>query len=340
MTALKAHEVSRFLDRPDLTNGVFLAFGPDQGLVREISQRLMKFYGGENPDPMAQTTLDASELAADPSRLAVEARTSSMFGGLRTIRVRGATKALSATLSELLDNMPDAVIILEAGNLPPRDALRALAEANKNARTLPCYADNNETLGALIRQTFADAGISIEPEAIAALRDTLGNDREITRRELEKLSLYAAESKKLASEDVLTLCGDNAALAIDAILDAAGSGRAEILDNAISRAFNSGIDAQRLLISALLHFTWLRRLQTEVAAGRTPREVLDRQRPRPHFSRKSALEQQLRTWNDDNLASASARIYDAIAQSRKSATLAPAIAHRALLAVCVAAAHR
>ena len=34
MTALKAHEVARYLQRPDLTQGVILAYGPDTGLVR------------------------------------------------------------------------------------------------------------------------------------------------------------------------------------------------------------------------------------------------------------------------------------------------------------------
>ena len=34
MTALKAHEVARFLARPDLNEGIFLAYGPDAGLVR------------------------------------------------------------------------------------------------------------------------------------------------------------------------------------------------------------------------------------------------------------------------------------------------------------------
>lgn len=340
MSALKAHEVARFLDKPDLTCGVFLSYGPDQGLVNETARRLIRHYGGANPDPMSEITLEAGELANDPSRLAVEARTSSMFGGTRRIRVRGATKALSKTIAELLADMPDAIIVLEAGNLPPRDTLRALIEKDKSARALPCYADNDETLRNLIRQTFSEAGISADQDVVATLKDALGNDREITRRELEKLTLFAAESKTITLEDVMALCGDNAAMAIDAILDAAGTGRAEKLDTTISRALNAGVDAQRLLISALIHFTWLRRLRVEVDAGKPPRTVLDTQRPRPHFSRKTNLEQQLRLWSDDALASATTRIYEAISESRKSAVMAQSIAHRALLAICVAAAHR
>lgn len=340
MTALKAHEVERFLAKPDLDRGVFLAYGPDQGLVSETARRLMRHYAGADADPMSEIILEPEELKADPSRLAVEARMISMFGGLTRIRVRGANKTLTKTLTELLEDMPETVIVLEAGNLPPRDSLRALAESKKNARTLPCYADNAETLKSLIRKTFSDAEISVDSNTIALLSDTLGNDREVTRRELEKLTLYAADSKTLTTEDIETLSGDNATITIDEILDSTGTGRTEKLDQAITRAFNAGVDAQRLLISALNHFTWLRRLRADVDSGAQPREVLDRQRPRPHFSRKSNLEQQLRLWSDETLASACSRIYQAISISRKSAPLASAITHRTLLAICTAAARR
>ncbi len=340
MTALKAHEVPKFLDRPDLSAGIFLVYGPDQGLVRETAQRLVRHYGGESPDPMTEITLDAAELAAEPARLAVEARTTSMFGGTRRVRVRGATKALTITLAELLEDMPDAVIVLEAGNLTPRDALRALAESHKQARALPCYADNDETLRNLIRTTLQDAGISADPEVVGSVRETLGNDREVTRRELEKLTLFAMESKTLTRADIVALCGDNAALAVDAICDAAGTGQAEKLDTAIARALGSGIDVQRLLIAALMHFSWLRRLRAAVDAGKSPRDVLDSERPRPHFSRKASLEQQLRLWSDEALASACTRFYEAIAESRKTPAIGRAVAQRALLAVAVAGAHR
>lgn len=340
MTALKAHEVAWFIQNPDLNHGVFLVYGPDQGRVHETATGLMRIFGKGDDDPMSELTLDVAMLAADPSLLAVEARTQSMFGGTRRIRVRGASKALTPHLTELLADMPEAVIVLEAGNLPPRDSLRALAEKSPNARALPCYADNDRDLTTLIRQTFDAENISIEPEAITALNSSLGNDREVTRRELEKLVLFAADSKSLTRDDVLTLCGDNAALAIDEIIDAAGTGRVEKFDLSLTRATIAGIDNQRLLISTLNHFVWMRQMRQKIDAGSSAKSVLDGQRPRPHFSRRSDLEQQLRLWNDDALASATTRIYDAIAHSRKTAHLSAAIAQRALLAVCVAAAHR
>ena len=338
MSALKAHEVARFLARPDLTEGIFLAYGPDTGLVRETAQKLIRSLTGDDPESASLVVLDGSEVDADPSILAVEAKTISLFGGKRIVRVRGATKSLVMTLTELRDDPGGAAIVLEAGNLAPKDALRALVEAAKLGRALPCYPDNDETLTALIRETFNQQGIRVDADVIATLREILGNDREITRRELEKLSLYAAGSKVLTREDVLLLCADNGALVIDAILDATGGGHAEKLELALNRALSSAVDPQRLLAMTTIHFANLRRWRVEVDAGKTPRAVLDGLRPKPHFSRAAALEQQLRLWTDSALAVASDRILQTTADSRRRPALAETSLRRALLAICMMAA--
>jgi DNA polymerase-3 subunit delta len=333
MTALKAHEVERFLKRPDLDAGILLVYGPDTGLVRETAQRLIRHYAGNDSDGMGLVTLDGAELDGDPGRLLVEAKTASLFGERRVVRVRDARKSLTVPLSELADDPAGAVVVVEAGNLAPRDALRALAEASRNGRALPCYADSDETILRLINESFSAAGIHTEPEVAATLRDTLGNDREVTRRELEKLALFAAESKVLTREDVLTLCADNAALVLDEVADAIGTGHADKLDAALSRALSAAVNPQQLLSSVSQHFAQLRRWRTAVDSGVSPRDVLNGARPKPHFSRASALEQQLRLWSDASLAVATDRLHQATGDTRKNYGRAETITRRTFLAL-------
>ena len=340
MTALKAHEVARFVTRPDLSQGIFLAYGPDAGLVRETAQRLIRKLTEDDPASANVIVLEGSEIDSDPSVLAVEAKTLSLFGGKRIVRVRGATKSLVMTLTELRDDPDGAAIVLEAGNLAPKDALRALVEAAKFGRALPCYPDSDETLQALIRETFNQNAIRIDPDVVVLLRDILGNDREITRRELEKLCLYAASSKVLSREDVLLLCADNGMLVIDAILDAAAGGHAEKLELALNRALSSAVDSQRLLAMCTIHFANLRRWRAEVDTGKSPRAVLDGLRPKPHFSRIGSLEQQLRLWSESALSTAAERILQVTAETRRRPAIAEASLRRTLLAICMmAAAH-
>src|SRR5690606_3600092 len=197
---------------------------------------LAKHFAGDPPDPETLVSLQMSEIEADPQRLGIAARTPSLFGSGRVIRVRGANGKLAPTLNELLDERADAILLIEAGDLKPADALRKLAESRRDARALPCYADNARDLDALIRATFQDSGITTDPDLVPFIRDLLGNDRQVTRGELEKLVLFAQESKVLTRADVEALCGDNAALAIDSVVDAIGTGHTAKFDEAVTRA--------------------------------------------------------------------------------------------------------
>lgn len=340
MTALKAHEVERFLVRPDISEGVFLVYGPDTGLVRESAHRLTRYFAGSDAGSMNLVTLEGSEIDSDPGRLAVEAKTASLFGERRVVRVRNAGKGLVMVLTELLDDPAGAAIVLEAGNLAPKDALRALVEGKKLGRALPCYPDTDETLLRLINETLNKNGIRADADVATTLRDTLGNDREITRRELEKLVLFSAKSKVLTRNDVLTLCADNAALVLDEVTDAVGTGHAARLEEALNRALAAAINPQQLLGSAQLHFATMRRWRAEVDLGKSPGDVLDGARPKPHFSRKNVLLQQLRLWSDDAIAAAAERLHTASGDSRKRYELQDMVVRRALLAVCMMAAER
>ncbi|HHG91004.1 MAG TPA: DNA polymerase III subunit delta [Devosia sp.] len=346
MSALKAHDVERFVAHPDLGKGVFLVYGSDAGLVRETAGKLIsRFLKDKSPQshsslPPSPTTLDMAEIDADPALLAIAARTTSLFGDAPVIRIRNAGNALAPILAEMLQDIPDAPVIVEAGNLSPQDRLRALAERSGSARALPCYSDNATSLTSLIRQTFADEKINIESEALAFLRDSLGNDREVTRRELEKLAAYASESKILTIRDVTELCGDNTAITTDRIVDATGTGHALRLEDAINRANAASLDPQRILVAALNHFLFLRRAKALINKGLSTTEVLKRSRPRPHFSRNASIEQQLRLWNDVQLALAAERMNKTIHLSRQQPALTGTFTRRALLALCLAASQR
>ena len=108
VTALKAHEVERFVKRPDLDAGILLVYGPDTGLVRETAQRLVRHYAGADSDGMGLVTLDGNELDGDPGRLLVEARTSSLFGEKRVVRVRNAGKSLDRAARRVWPPIPPA----------------------------------------------------------------------------------------------------------------------------------------------------------------------------------------------------------------------------------------
>lgn len=336
MTALRGREIDAFLARPDIQTGVILVYGPDAGKVRETADRLVVLYAGPEPDAMALSSIHFTEIETDPGQLIAEANSNSLFGsGQRVVRLRGATNAAAPTLAALADDT-GAIVIVEAGPLGPSDALRKAMERSDAARALPCYADDDRSLSRLVRSTMEAAGITLEADAERTLTDILGNDRAVSRSELEKLTLYAERSRRLTTEDVLAVCGDNAALALDQIADAVGTGHPRRLDEAFSRALAAGTDVAGILGAVMSHFAGLRTMRAEFDAGTAP-EAITRAR-RVHFSRAGAVQSQIRSWSDAALARAAMRLYDAIATTRKQPDLAVPGARQTLLSLAVAAA--
>jgi DNA polymerase-3 subunit delta len=86
------------------------------------------------------------------------------------------------------------------------------------------------------------------------------------------------------------------------------------------------------------HFANLRRWRTEVDNGKTARAVLEGVKPRPHFSRIGALEQQLRIWTDPALSTAIERLLQATSDTRRRPILADTVLRRTTLALCMMAA--
>ena len=97
MTAAKANEVGRRFPHRDKLPPVVLVFGPDRGLVTEVSDAILALFD-DSDDPFAIVKLDAATVTADPARLRAKPRaarthpTARATGPARTtVRARSTT---------------------------------------------------------------------------------------------------------------------------------------------------------------------------------------------------------------------------------------------------------
>src|ERR1700760_33786 len=117
MTEVKGASVDRTLSHPPKDLVAALLYGPDQGLVRERAETLIKSVVPDLRDPFRIADLDDSTLASDPARLFDEAAAISMLGGRRGGRVGGAGTALAKLFERFLDEpIGDALVVVEAGD--------------------------------------------------------------------------------------------------------------------------------------------------------------------------------------------------------------------------------
>lgn len=340
MAALKAHEVDRAIRNPDRRYRVILLYGPDSGLVSERADLLARATGVDGNDPFSTIRLDADEAAADRSRLAGEALTIGMFGGERLIRVSGVTRRnLADAVRPVLEReLADCWIIIEAGDLDRRSALRTLFEKSPLGLALPCYQDNDEALAMLVREEIVGRGLRIDRDTIAYLKPFLGADRLASRNELAKLSLYAMDDGVVTQDHVRAIVGDASRFGSEDVIDAVSTGNIRQMEENLSRVLEEGLSADMLLVFALRHFQLLHRLAGRIERTRdNPASAVRSARPPVHYSRQDALITALGKWDLAALSQAQRELSDAAYRARSTPGLSASIAGSALSALAVRA---
>ncbi|RFC68474.1 MULTISPECIES: DNA polymerase III subunit delta [Mesorhizobium] len=338
MAQKKAHEVDGWLSRPDTSKSIILFYGPDHGLVSERASRFVKQTGLPLDDPFTVVRLDATE-ADEGGKLSSEANTVSMFAEKRLLWVRNAQaqKGLADEIKALCAAPPEAtIIVVEAGDLKKGAPLRSAVETSDRSIALPCYADAERDIDALIDEML---GLPISMEARTALRRNLGGDRLATRAELEKLALYARGKDRIELTDIQELTGDVAELSLDDAVDAILEGKLEVFDRLYQRYARSGSPVFLLANAMMRQLQTLRVLRAELDLGRrSASEIIAGARPPIFFSRKRTVENAVRKWALPSIDRALERLQYAILETRRRPDLAQAIVNRAMTALAAEAA--
>ena len=90
--------------------------------------------------------------------------------------------------------------------------------------------DEGAGLDDLVRKSLDDAGLRADAGVISWIAGNLGSDRMVSRMELEKLTLYAAEKSDITLEDAQAVIGDAAAVTLDDVVFAAAEEQFEGTD--------------------------------------------------------------------------------------------------------------
>ena len=335
---VKAQEADRFAANPPKQLRAVLVYGPDAGLVQERAEKLLKSVVADLSDAFNVADLNESTLLSDPARLADEAAAISMMGGRRVVRVRGATNNLADLLEQFLEGPAgDALVVVEAGDLTKSTGLPKLFGNTDTAAAIACYADTARGLEDVVRDTLRAGGFSIAPDALADAVSRLGSDRGVTRRELEKLMLYAEGRKSITLQDVLAAMGDEAEARAEEASDAAGSGDLPRLDLALERLWIADISVNQVLRGALGHFQRLTLVKESIGRGESLDVAMKKLRPPVHFLREQSFKAQANRWHEEKLADALDMLLEAEALSRTTAVPAQAVCGRALMNVAALA---
>ena len=336
MVALRGKEIDAFLARPDPGRPIILLYGPDAGLVRERAAALLASAVDDPNDPFSMVKLDGDELSAEPSRLVDEALTVPLFGGRRAIRVRAGSRSFASGVDTLAD-MPlkDCRVVIEAGDLRPESPLRKACERAKTAVAIGCYPDTERDLAKLIDDELRQANLKIALDARASLMALLGGDRQASRNEVRKLTLFALGEGEVTLDHVMAVVADASELKLDPIVDGAFAGKPELVESEFAKAMVAGTYPGMIISSAQRQAAWLHKSALAIADGTPASSLLESGYPRVHFSRKPMVEIALRNFSPARLVAIIDQLATAAFDMRKQPSLAAVIAQRTLLSIAV-----
>ena len=328
-----------YFRKPDPTHTALLIFGADPMRVADKRQQaIAALVGPQGEEEMRLTRFNASDLRKNPAVLDDAIKAQGFFPGHRVAFVEDATDVMAKVIATALaDWQPgDAQVVITAGQLTAKSALRKIIEGHRNAIAIGLY-DDPPTV-ADIEQALTQAGI-VQPsrdvmDALMALANTL--EPGDFRQTLEKVSLYKrGDDSALSIEDVMVNAPQSAEVDVDDVLEIVATGQVDKLGPLLSNLYAQGVAPVTLCIGTMRHF---RRLHVVASDPGGAAAGAGRLRPPIFGSRRDKIVRQASQWGRDRLERALTALTDVDLQLR-SANTAPqgALLERTLIRLAMMA---
>lgn len=323
---LTGRDAAAYLGKPDPAHSAILIFGTDPMRVATKRQSVIAALVGPNgEEEMRLMRINGADLRKDPAMLLDAIKAQGFFPGHRVAFVEDATDGLSKTVDAALQDWQpgDAQVVITAGQLTAKSALRKVVETHSNSIAIGIYDD--PPTRAEIEATLADNGLQPPNrdvmDAIMALSQTL--EPGDFRQTMEKVSLYKrGDSSELTVDDINACAPSGAEVDIDDVLDVVTFGRSDQIGPALRNLYAQGVTPVALCIGAMRHF---RRLHVVASDPGGPGSGVGKLRPPVFGPRRDKIARQAGNWGRDRLERALTALTDTDLQLR-SASTAPQLA--------------
>ena len=182
---------------------ILLLYGKNDGFKKEFSDSLL--------DKIHETLIyDQNEILEKQDIFFENIYSSSLFDNTRNIIIKRVTDKFLNIIEKIdFNKIKDLKIILNADALEKKSKLRSKFEKDKNLVCVAFYPDNNQTLSKLAYQYLKKNNISLSSSNVNFIIDKCKGDREVFKKELEKIILYCRNGKKITEESLAKLINLN-----------------------------------------------------------------------------------------------------------------------------------
>jgi DNA polymerase-3 subunit delta len=332
---LKGAEAARYAAKPDPSRPGLMIFGADPMRVAlKRQEAIAALIGPAGEGEMRLTRMSGADLRKDASLLLDAIKATGFFPGPRVAFLEDATDGLADTVAvALADWRPgDAVIVVTAGGLTGKSALKTLFDTHARAVSIGLYDDPPSREE--IEDALQKAGLTAIDRAAMADLTTLARalDPGDFRQTLEKIALYKhGDATPLMPADVAAMAPATIEAEVDDLVTAVAEAQSGAIGPRVRRLEGQGIQPVTISIAALRHFRILHAAATDPGG---PGAGI--QRARVNFKQKDAMGRQAGQWGIRALEGALAILLDTDLTLR-SASRAPGMAlmERALIRIAM-----
>ena len=195
---IKAYEYQKIKNN---NNNFFLFYGENDGYKNQVIKEVFAENFNGNIE-----RFDENEILNNFDNFISNQTNKSFFDQSKLIVVSRVTEKIIKLINELIERkINDVTIIFNTNILDKKSKLRSIFEKDKNLICVPFYKDENKILIQLANNFFKKNKISISQEIINLIVERSSGDRINLNNELNKISLFLLNNRKVNIDDVIKL---------------------------------------------------------------------------------------------------------------------------------------
>ena len=290
---IKEKDFSNLLKSDFANVPAMLIYSPDNGKINDYISKVIEKMGIDTDNLVSAS---GSDFKDNFESVFSNACSSSMFGGNKLIVIRDPDGRDLSFVTQLCESAISPVIIT-AGELESKSSLRKYFEDHEKFAVMPLYADDEQSLGAIIRSELSKFEITkIESDALSYMYQHLGKDRAVARSFLRKIALYVDDKKSVVLEDVQKCLPDTGAANMDSFKYNLTSGNLLQTLRSMDRMFAENMNTTMMTRMLGTHF---KDLLNCVVGGIMPRVF---------WKFNSHFEKARHIWNEDEIINVLTRL--------------------------------
>jgi DNA polymerase-3 subunit delta len=276
-----------------ISEKIILLYGENEGFKDQIFKEIFAINFKKRIE-----RYDENEILNNFDNFISSILNKSFFDESKLILISRVTDKIIKLVDTLQNKkISDTTIILNANILEKKSKLRSKFEKEKSLICIAFYKDDSKTLRQIANNFFIKKKISLSQEIINLIVERSSGDRINLSNELEKISLFLINKKKINIEDVikLTNLAENYSIS-------------ELADNCLSKnsikvnkIFNENVfsldDCILIIRTLLIKSKRLLEIKKTQNTNKNVEEIISNFKPQIFWKEKYIVKNQINKWN-------------------------------------------